>query len=165
MICNLLSKGLQYELRNESNNEAIEYINTLNKYNRFFEDEYFEDYMYTLINKIHKGILNDERPGNIYLKILKDPEPNAFALTNGCIVVTTGLLSTIQSEDELIGILAHEIAHFALDHQIINYNKEQDRKKRAEFWATFATVAAASADVYLSINNDNHIPGVLRCRR
>ncbi len=158
---NLLTKGLQYDLRNELNNEAIEYINTLNKYNQFFEDEYFEDYMYTLINKIHKGILKDERPGNIYLKILKDPEPNAFALTNGCIVITTGLLSTIQSEDELVGILAHEVAHFALDHQIMNFNKEQDRKKRAEFWATFATVVAASADVYLSINNDNHIPGVL----
>jgi Zn-dependent protease with chaperone function len=158
---NLLTKGLQYDLRNELNNEAIEYINTLNKYNHFFEDEYFEDYMYTLINKIHNGILKDKRPGNIYLKILKDPEPNAFALTNGCIVLTTGLLSTIQSEDELVGILAHEVAHFALDHQIMNFNKEQDRKNRAEFWATFATVVAASADVYLSINNDNHIPGVL----
>jgi hypothetical protein len=43
----------------------------------------------------------------------------------------------------------------------LNYNKEIDRKQRAEFWATFATVVAASADVYLTVNNKNHIPGVL----
>jgi predicted Zn-dependent protease len=158
---NLLSKGFQYELRNELNNDAIEYINTLSTYERFFEDEYFEDYLYTLTNKIHSGILKDKRPGNISIKIIKDPEPNAFALPNGCIIISTGLLSTIQSEDELVGILAHEVAHFALDHQILNYNKEIDRKKRAEFWATFATVVAASADVYLTVNNKNHIPGVL----
>jgi predicted Zn-dependent protease len=158
---NLLTKGFQYELRNELNNDAIEYINTLSIYDRFFDDEYFEDYLYTLINKIHSGILKDKRPGNIFIKIIKDPEPNAFALPNGCIIISTGLLSTIQSEDELVGILAHEVAHFALDHQILNYNKEVDRKKRAEFWATFATVVAASADVYLTVNNKNHIPGVL----
>lgn len=158
---NLLNNGFQYELRNDLNNDAIEYINTLTTYDRFFDDEYFEDYLYTLINKIHSGILQDKRPGNIYIKIIKDPGPNAFALPNGCIIISTGLLSTIQSEDELVGILAHEVAHFALDHQVLNYNKEIDRKKRAEFWATFATVIAASADVYLTVNNKNHIPGVL----
>lgn len=158
---NLLTKGFQYEVRNELNNDAIEYINTLSTYDRFFDDEYFEDYLYTLINKIHTGILKDKRPGNIFIKIIKDPEPNAFALPNGCIIISTGLLSTIQSEDELVGILAHEVAHFALDHQILNYNKEIDRKKRAEFWASFATVVAASADAYLTVNNKNHIPGVL----
>lgn len=158
---NLVMKGYQYDIRNELNNDAIKYINTLKAYDRFYEDEYFEDYLYTLINKIHSGILNDKRPGNIFLKIIKDQEPNAFSLPNGCIVMTTGLLSTIQSEDELVGILAHEVAHFVLDHQILNYNKEIDRKKSAEFWATFATVVAASADVYLATNNKNYIPGIL----
>jgi Zn-dependent protease with chaperone function len=158
---NLLIKGLQYDLRNELHNDAIEYINTLSVYDRFFNDGYFEDYLYTLINKIHSGVLRDKRPGNIYIKIIKHPEPNAFALPNGCIIISTGLLSTIESEDELVGILAHEVAHFALDHQVLNYNREIDKKKRAEFWATFVTVVAASTDAYLTVNNKNHIPGVL----
>jgi hypothetical protein len=158
---NLLTEGYQYELRYEQHNDAVDYINTLSIHDRFFNDDYFEDYLYTLINKIHSGILKDERPGNLYIKILKEHEPNAFALPNGCIVISTGLLSTIQSEDELVGILAHEIAHFALDHQILNYNKEIDRKKRAEFWASFATIVAAGADTYLAFNNENYIPGIL----
>jgi Zn-dependent protease with chaperone function len=158
---NLLANGYQYELRNELNNEAIEYINSLSTNGRLFDDEYLEDYLYTILNKIHSGILLDRRPGNISIKIIKDPEPNAFSLPNGCIIISTGLLSTIQSEDELVGILAHEVAHFALDHQVLNYNKEIDRKKRAEFWATFTTVMAAGADVYMTFNNKNHIPGLL----
>lgn len=160
-LTNLLINGYQYDIRNELNNEAIEYINTLNNYNRFYEEEYFEDYLYVLVNKIHDGILKDKRPGNIFLKIIKDPEPNAFALPNGCIIISTGLLSTIQSEDELLGILAHEVAHFVLDHQILNFNLAADRKKKAEFWTAFATAVAASADVYLAVNNKNYIPGVL----
>jgi len=158
---NIILNGYQYDIRNELNNEAVEYINTLHSHNRFYEDKYFEDYLYTLVNKIHVGILKDKRPGNIFLKVIKDTEPNAFTLPNGCIVISTGLLSTIQSEDELVGILAHEIAHFVLDHHILNYNKEIDRKKKAEFWATFATVVAAGADIYLAANDKNHIPGIL----
>ena len=158
---NLLAKGYQYDLRNELENELVEYVNTLGANDRFFDDEYFEDYLYTVLTKILSGILKDKRPGNISIKILKDPEPNALILANGCIIISTGLLSTIQSEDELVGILAHEVAHFVLDHPVLNYNKEIDRKKRAEFWTSFATFIAASADAYLTVKNDNHIPGLL----
>lgn len=157
----LLKNGYQYELRNELNLEAVSYINTLEKNGCFFKDKYFEDFLYTIINKIHSGNLNDDRPGNFYIKILKDPEPNAFALPNGCIIISTGLLSTIQSEDELAGIIAHEIAHFVLDHQVLNHNKELERNKRAEFWSAFATVIAAGADAYLSIKNADYFPGLI----
>ena len=157
---NLIKKGLQYDLRNDIHDESLNYLNTLNN-NRFFEDSYIEDYLYTLLNKIHPGTLQDRRPGNIYIKILKDTDPQAYVLPNGCIIVTTGLLSTIQSEDELVGVLAHEVAHFVLDHAVLNYNHEIDLKKKADFWASFATIAAASADVYLTMNNKNHVPGIL----
>lgn len=158
---NLLTKGNQYNIRNELNNDAVDYINALSEADYFFNDGYFEDYIYTLLNKIHASTLGDERPGNLFVKIVKETYPNAYSLPNGCIIISTGLLSTIQSEDELVGILAHEVAHFVLDHQILNYNEEIDRKKRAAFWADFATVAAASVEVYLSVNNKNYIPGML----
>jgi predicted Zn-dependent protease len=158
---NLLSHDFQYSIRSNLNDEAIDYINLLQSNHLFFNDSYFEDYLFTLLNKIHNGFLNDQRPGNLYIKILKDPVPNAFSLPNGCIILTTGLLSTIQSEDELIGVLAHEVAHFVLDHQILNFNKMVDRKRRAEFWATFATVVSSISDVYLSVNSKNYIPGFL----
>ncbi|MBK8700947.1 MAG: M48 family metallopeptidase [Saprospiraceae bacterium] len=157
----LIKNEMQYDIRNELNEDAISYVEKLKNENRIFSDPYFEDYLYTLSTKIHPGILKDGRPGNIYILMIKDPSPNAFALPNGTIIFSTGLLSTIQSEDELVGILAHEISHFVLDHHVINYNKIIERKKKAEFWAGLATVVSAGADIYLSSKYSDYIPGML----
>jgi len=48
--------------------------------------------------------------------VLDSPEVNAFALPGGYIYVTRGLLALANSEAELAGVLAHEIAHLTLDH-------------------------------------------------
>jgi hypothetical protein len=157
----LTSKGMQYDLRNSLFEDATEYYNRLENSGNIFEDAFFEDYMYGLLSKIHPSILSDGRPGNLYIKILKNPEPNAVCLPNGTILITTGLLSSIDSEDELVAILCHEVAHFVLDHSILNYNKESDRKKRAEFWASFATAVAATADILMASNNKDHPVGLL----
>src|ERR1019366_1791783 len=43
--------------------------------------------------------------------ISDDPEPNAFALPGGHVVVNTGLLQMADQPEELLGVLAHELAH------------------------------------------------------
>ncbi len=158
---NISKRGLQYDVRNSMQEDAEEYLNKLIKAGQIYKEDYFEDYLYTLSTKIHPGVLNDGRQGNISLHILDNILPSAFCLANGNIIISTGMLSSIQSEDELVGILAHELAHFVLDHQILNKNTEADRKKRAEFWATFATTIAAVADGYLATQNRNHPAGAL----
>ena len=42
-------------------------------------------------------------------------EPNAFALPGGYIYVSRGLLALTNDEDELAGIIGHEIGHVADD--------------------------------------------------
>jgi Zn-dependent protease with chaperone function len=150
---NLLAKGFQYNLRNELEDDAIEYLNYIKNNNLDFDDAYLESYLYSLAYKIYPTTISDGRPGTLNIKILKDITPNAFIFPNGTMFVTTGLLSTINSEDELIGVLAHEIAHFVLDHSVLNINKAIQRKKNAEFWASFATVAAAATEGYLMSKN------------
>ncbi|MEZ4334137.1 MAG: M48 family metallopeptidase [Myxococcota bacterium] len=46
-------------------------------------------------------------------RIVERSEPNAFALPGGTILVTTGLLDRIETENELAFVLAHELGHFA----------------------------------------------------
>jgi len=46
-------------------------------------------------------------------RILDTPEVNAFSLPGAHIFVTRGLLARVQSEDELGGVLAHEVGHVA----------------------------------------------------
>jgi beta-barrel assembly-enhancing protease len=48
--------------------------------------------------------------------ILDVAEPNAFCAPSGFIFVTKGLLKAMASEDELAGVLAHEIAHVGMRH-------------------------------------------------
>jgi Zn-dependent protease with chaperone function len=158
---NLINNGLQYKMRKELEDEAIEYINTAKANNLLFSDNYLQSYLYSLIYKLHPDKLNDGRPGAINIHILKDINPNAFIFPNGTLIVTTGLLSTINSEEELMGVLAHEVAHFVLDHSIININKAKVRQKRAEFWAAFATGVAAAADIYTATKNPYYVPGGL----
>lgn len=43
-------------------------------------------------------------------------EPNAFALPGGYIFVSRGLLALVNEEDQLAGVLAHEIAHVTSRH-------------------------------------------------
>jgi predicted Zn-dependent protease len=43
--------------------------------------------------------------------VTDDIEPNAFALPGGYVYVTRGLLALLNSEDELAGVLGHEMAH------------------------------------------------------
>jgi len=43
--------------------------------------------------------------------VADEPDPNAFALPGGWIYVTRGLLALTNREDELAGVLAHEMAH------------------------------------------------------
>lgn len=153
--------GPQYDLRREWEGEALQYLNELEQRNLFFNDSYLENYLYTIVYKLYPGSINDGRPGIVNVKIMIDNTPNAFIFTNGTTIITTGLLSTINSEEELIGIMAHEIAHFVLDHSTININKAIQRQKNAEFWAAFATTLAAAAEVYASSQNEYYVPGAL----
>lgn len=47
---------------------------------------------------------------------VKDPMINAFALPGGFMGFNTGLILTAQSESELAGVMAHEIAHVTQKH-------------------------------------------------
>ena len=77
-------------------------------------------------------------------------------LPNGSMVISTGLLCTLDSEDELAAVIACELGHFVLDHQVNNIYRAERRAKRAAFWAdVFATTASAALDVaYWDDNED-----------
>ena len=48
--------------------------------------------------------------------VVDEPDPNAFALPGGHIVVTTGMLKMVQRPEQLLGVVAHEVAHVTHKH-------------------------------------------------
>ncbi|MDR1249942.1 MAG: M48 family metalloprotease [Treponema sp.] len=53
-----------------------------------------------------------------HVMILDSLELNAFATAGGHIFITRGLLETLQTEDALAAVIAHEIAHIQLNHSV-----------------------------------------------
>ena len=157
----LTKNGMQYDLRADWENDALRYFNEIYQRQLIFEDCYLENYLYSLIHKLYPGSINDGRPGVLNVKIMIDNVPNAFIFPNGSLIITTGLLSTINSEEELIGVMAHEISHFVLDHSAINLNKAIQRQKNADFWAGFVTTLVAVGEIYAASKDNYYMPGAL----
>lgn len=56
-------------------------------------------------------------PWEFEFSVLDDPNTiNAFALPGGQTFITTGLLSVLETEDEVAGVMAHEIVHVLARH-------------------------------------------------
>jgi len=62
--------------------------------------------------------VSEMREMQFHFRILKQDGPNAFSIPGGYIYVTYDLFDYIQSDDELAGILAHEIAHVIHNHAL-----------------------------------------------
>lgn len=75
------------------------------------EDEDKTEYINLVGNIIATNSDRTELIGGYHFAILDTPVINAFASPNGVIFITKGLLDSLDNEDELAAVLAHEVAH------------------------------------------------------
>jgi predicted Zn-dependent protease len=79
------------------------------------------------------------RPDVTYqFHVVDTVEPNAFALPGGYVYVSRGLLALVNSEDELAGVVGHEIGHVAARHSV------QKISKQAPISAVFGIVSGVT---------------------
>lgn len=86
---------------------------------------YQHDSLYKLINAVGQKLVSriKNNPFEYKFFLADSPAPNAFALPGGYIYLTRGILPLIQTEDELAGIMAHEIIHVAERHSVKQMKK------------------------------------------
>jgi len=83
------------------------------------------------LDSVGKRVLaNRPIPENVTFRFraVRDPMVNAFALPNGSIYVTTGLLALLENEAELAGVLGHETSHVFERH---TYLENRSVRKKA----------------------------------
>jgi predicted Zn-dependent protease len=68
----------------------------------------------------------DGQIGHYEITILNSPAVNAFALPNGRLYVTRGLLALANDTAEIASVLAHEIAHVTAQHAVERAEKEAE---------------------------------------
>lgn len=83
-----------------------------------------------MLDQIGNRLVNDsvaaDTPWEFEFTVLDDPNTiNAFALPGGPTFITTGLLNELQTEDEVAGVMAHEIVHVLARHSAQQIAKSQ----------------------------------------
>jgi len=69
------------------------------------------------VNRVGQNIVrNSDVTVPVTIKVIDAEEVNAFALPGGFFFVNTGLLLKTETEAELAGVMAHELAHVAARH-------------------------------------------------
>jgi predicted Zn-dependent protease len=69
------------------------------------------------VNRIGQNLVrNSDAKVPFTIKVIDNEEINAFALPGGFFFVNTGILLNADSEAEMAGVMAHEIAHVACRH-------------------------------------------------
>lgn len=72
-------------------------------------------------------------PDGIQIMLVRENIPNAYTLGDNTLFVNMGLLYYLENEDQLAGILSHEISHLVLLHSIksLTYNYRKNKESVA----------------------------------
>ena len=92
------------------------------------------------LNRIGQGLAQTPQANAYpyYFKLVNEDSINAFALPGGPMYVHTGLIKAADSEDQVAGVLAHEMSHVALRHGA-------NQMSKAQTWQTVMGVVNAAA--------------------
>lgn len=92
-------------------------------------------------NKLVNSSIAKKTPYKYEFHLLADERAiNAFALPGGQVFITYALFSKLENEDQLAGVLGHEIGHVLGKHSA-------ERIGETEFWRTVSTGASVGGDL------------------
>jgi predicted Zn-dependent protease len=107
-------------------------------------DDKFEEYL-TLVGLT--VAFESDRPETYKgytFAVLDTDTVNAFAGPSGFIFVTKGALRKMENEDELAGVLAHEIAHVSLRHPELAAQRAADKEGLSKYAASFTNLLSGA---------------------
>jgi predicted Zn-dependent protease len=88
-----------------------------------YDDKKVQDYVSHLGMTLAAKSERPQLPWAFY--VMDDPTVNAFALPGGSIFVTRGILTHMNDEAELVGVLGHEIGHVTARHSVQQMTRQQ----------------------------------------
>lgn len=99
-----------------------QYATEIDRSAKILTDPVVNEYVNRLAQNLAR---NSDLTIPLTVKVLDSPEINAFALPGAFMYVNTGLLLAAEEEDQVAGVLAHEIAHVAARHWASQMTKSQ----------------------------------------
>ena len=112
----------------------------------FVHDAEINQYLNDMGQRLARYAAN--RAGPIDVFGVRDPQFNAFALPGGYIGINTGLIVQADSESEVAGVVAHEIAHVTQRH----IARGLTQQRQSEYMAMAAIAASLLAALAGGVN-------------
>lgn len=123
----------------EEEEQSREFMIQINTHFEIIHDPVISDYINKLGNKILAVV--PPQPFQYHFYVIKEDTYNAFAGPGGQIFIYSGLFEALDNEDQLAGIIGHEISHVVCRH--ISQQIEQSKK------VGMGTLAGVAAGVLL----------------
>lgn len=123
---------------------AQEFISRVKSHYTIISDPEIAGYLSGLGEKLLREY--PEQPFQYHFYVIKDDVFNAFAGPGGHIFINSGLFAAIKSEEELAGIVGHEISHVTCRH----ISERIDRAGKIGL----STIAGVAAGIFLGIYGD-----------
>ncbi|MBZ5513775.1 MAG: M48 family metalloprotease [Acidobacteriia bacterium] len=90
-----------------------QYASEIEKQAKMIKDPVVTEY----VNRIAQNVArNSDLTIPLTVRVIDSPEINAFALPGGFLFVNSGVVQAADEEDQVAGVIAHEIAHVAARH-------------------------------------------------
>jgi len=113
---NLISEGQEIAIGQEADSQIVAGLG-------LYPDAALQQYSQELGNSLAETC---ERPNLPWtFRVIDDPAVNAFAVPGGFIYVTRGLMTYVENEAELSGVVAHEIGHVTAQHTVHSMSSQQ----------------------------------------
>ena len=105
----LMTEAQEIQIGNQSHPQILK------QYGRYDSPE-----LQAMVNRIGQEIAaQSHRPElQFTFTVLDSPEVNAFALPGGYVYITRGIMAYFNNEEELAGVLGHEIGHVTARHSV-----------------------------------------------
>ncbi|MBR9979673.1 MAG: M48 family metalloprotease [Desulfatitalea sp.] len=123
----------------EENQLADEFIRIVKRHYEVIDDPQIVGTIDAVGRRLLAGLA--PQPFSYNFHVIKEDVFNAFAMPAGFIFINSGLLLAMETEDELAGILAHEIGHVVARH----ISQRIARSKKIDL----ATMAGVVAGIFL----------------
>ncbi|MBP6300126.1 MAG: M48 family metallopeptidase [Arenimonas sp.] len=114
----------------------------LRQKNYILDDPLIDVWLQTLGHRLGASSDNPKQPFTFFM--VRDRQINAFATLGGYIGINAGLILVAKSEDEVAGVLSHEISHVTQKH-VLRSVERASKDKLPVLLATLATIVVAQS--------------------
>ncbi len=107
--------------------------------------QYKDPQIQAMVNRIGQNLAAQSHRSDLSFTftVLDSPDVNAFALPGGYVYITRGIMAYLNSEEELAGVLGHEIGHVTARHGV----RQQTAQTASGVFGVIIAVATGDANL------------------